>query len=70
MTRPRTSIDEGARRHGAAKDLMCGWIEKVDLSRNVGRPCSFKLSEVDERMCAGGAADRDAAPDRTGRGQE
>lgn len=56
---PWVSVEDIAKHLGVAKDSVYRWIETKKLpARRVGRLWKFKLSEVDEWVNAGGAADR------------
>lgn len=58
---PWVSVEDIAKHLGVAKDSVYRWIETKKLpARRVGRLWKFKLSEVDEWVNAGGAADRAA----------
>lgn len=61
---PWVSVEDIAKHLGVAKDSVYRWIETKKLpARRVGRLWKFKLSEVDEWVNAGGAADRAAEDD-------
>lgn len=61
---PWVSVEDIAKHLGVAKDSIYRWIETKKLpARRVGRLWKFKLSEVDEWVNAGGAADRAAEDD-------
>ena len=61
---PWVSVEDIAKHLGVAKDSVYRWIETKKLpARRVGRLWKFKLSEVDEWVNAGGAADRAAQDD-------
>lgn len=61
---PWVSVEAIAKHLGVAKDSVYRWIETKKLpARRVGRLWKFKLSEVDEWVNAGGAADRAAEDD-------
>ena len=54
---PWVSVDEVAGHLGVAKDSVYRWIEQKRLpAHRVGRLWKFKLSEVDEWVRLGGAA--------------
>lgn len=56
---PWVSMEDAAKHLGVTKDSVFRWIETKKLpARRVGRLWKFKLSEVDEWVNAGGAADR------------
>ena len=69
MSEPLVCSDEVSGDLGAATDTVYRWIETRGLpAHRVGRPCKFKLSEVDawvERGVTGN--DRGANPPRRGR---
>ena len=55
---PWVSVDVVANHVGIAKDTVYRWIESKGLpAHRIGRLWKFKLSEVDEWVRAGGAAD-------------
>jgi excisionase family DNA binding protein len=55
---PWVSVDEVAKHLGIAKDTVYRWIESKSLpAHRVGRLWKFKLSQVDEWIKAGGAAE-------------
>ena len=61
---PWVSAEDIAKHLGVAKDSVYRWIETKKLpARRVGRLWKFKLSEVDEWVNVGGAADRAAEDD-------
>ena len=52
------SVDDVAKHLGVNKDSVYRWIEKMGLpAHRVGRLFRFKLSEVDEWVKSGGAAE-------------
>jgi excisionase family DNA binding protein len=56
---PWVSVEDVAKHLGVAKDSIYRWIEAKGLpAKRIGRLWKFKLSEVDEWVNAGGAADR------------
>lgn len=56
---PWVSVDAVATHLGVARDTVYRWIEARDLpAHRVGRLWKFKLSQVDDWVLAGGAADR------------
>jgi excisionase family DNA binding protein len=56
-------VEEVASHVGIAKDTVYRWIDTRTLpAHRVGRLWKFKLSEVDEWVRAGHAADPDAEP--------
>lgn len=58
VTEPWVSVDEVAKHLGVAKDSVYRWIDTKGLpARRVGRLWKFKLSEVDDWVNAGGAAE-------------
>ena len=59
---PWTSVEQVAQHIGVAKDTVYRWREHKGLpAHRIGRLWKFKLSEVDEWVRAGGAADEAAA---------
>jgi excisionase family DNA binding protein len=57
------SVDGVAEHLGVAKDSVYRWIERRGLpAHRVGRLWKFKLSEVDDWVRAGGAAEPDDEP--------
>lgn len=55
MTEPWASVDDVAKHLGVAKDSVYRWIENRGLpAHKIGRLWTFKLSEVDEWVRAGG----------------
>ena len=59
MTEPWTSVDDIAKHLGVAKDSIYRWIERRHLpAHRIGRLWKFKISEVDQWVRAGGAADQ------------
>lgn len=55
---PWVSVDRVAQHLGVAKDTVYRWREHIGLpAHRVGRLWKFKLSEVDDWVCAGGADD-------------
>ncbi|MDF1543228.1 MAG: helix-turn-helix domain-containing protein [Anaerosomatales bacterium] len=57
---PWVSVDEVAKHLGIAKDTVYRWIEKKALpAHRVGRLWKFKVTEVDEWVRQGGAAQHD-----------
>ena len=57
MPEPWVSVDEVAGHLGVAKDSVYRWIEQKGLpAHRVGRLWKFKLSEIDEWVHQGGAA--------------
>ena len=58
MSEPWVSVEDIAKHLGVAKDSVYRWIERKGLpAHRVGRLWKFKISEVDEWVLAGGAAD-------------
>lgn len=54
---PWVSVDEIVAHLGVAKDSVYRWIEKKGLpAHKMGRLWKFKISEVDDWVRAGGAA--------------
>lgn len=63
MSEPWVSVDDVAHHIGVAKDTIYRWIETRTMpAHRVGRLWKFKLSEVDEWVRAGHAAEDEAAP--------
>jgi excisionase family DNA binding protein len=59
VTEPWVSVDELAKHLGVAKDSVYRWIEGKGLpAHRIGRLWKFKLSEVDQWVLTGGAADK------------
>ncbi len=57
-TEPWSSVEDVAAHLGVAKDSVYRWIEKKGLpAHKMGRLWKFQLSEVDEWVRAGGAAE-------------
>lgn len=55
---PWVSVDDVAAHLSVAKDSIYRWIENKSLpAHRVGRLWKFRISEVDEWVRAGGAAD-------------
>ena len=53
---PWVSVDQIAEHLGVTRDSIYRWIDRKGLpAHRVGRLWKFKLSEVDERVRAGGA---------------
>ena len=53
------SVDEVAEHLGVSRDTIYRWIDKRGLAAHkVGRFWKFQLSEVDEWVRSGGAADQ------------
>ncbi|WP_163995867.1 helix-turn-helix domain-containing protein [Pyxidicoccus caerfyrddinensis] len=62
---PWASADEVAKHLGIAKDTVYRWIESKSLpAHRVGRLWKFKLSQVDEWIEAGGAAEPEGNDER------
>ena len=60
MTDPWSSVDEVAKYLGVAQDSIYRWIEGRGLpTHKIVRLWKFMLSEVDERVRAGGAEGRE-----------
>jgi excisionase family DNA binding protein len=58
LTEPWVSVDDVAKHLGVAKDSVYRWIDAKGLpAKRVGRLWKFRLSEVDEWVNAGGAAE-------------
>ena len=65
MPEPWVSVDEVASHLGVAKDSVYRWIEKKGLpAHRMGRLWKFRISEVDEWVLAGGAADDEARKEK------
>jgi len=63
MSEPWVSVDEVARHIGVAKDTIYRWIDTRTMpAHRVGRLWKFKLSDVDEWVRAGHAAEDEAVP--------
>lgn len=61
-TAPWVSVEQVARHLGVARDTVYRWRERRGLRvHRAGRRWKFKLSEVDDRVRAGGAADEQDA---------
>jgi len=57
-TEPWVSVDDVSKHLGVAKDSVYRWIDHKALpAHKIGRLWKFKLSEVDEWVRSGGAAD-------------
>ncbi len=57
IAEPWVSVDDIAAHLGVAKDSVYRWIEKKGLpAHKMGRLWKFKVSEVDEWVREGGAA--------------
>jgi excisionase family DNA binding protein len=55
---PWTSVEQVAQRIGVAKDTVYRWREYKGLpAHHIGRLWKFKLTEVDQWVMAGGAAE-------------
>jgi len=68
IAEPWVSVDEIATHLGVAKDSVYRWIEKKGLpAHRMGRLWKFKISEVDEWVRQGGAA-QDSGHGEGGRG--
>ena len=68
MSEPWVSGDEIARHLGVAKDTVYRWIEARGLpAHRMGRLWKFKISEVDEWVQRGGAADDEHGPAKEGK---
>jgi excisionase family DNA binding protein len=65
-TEPWVSVDDVSKHLGVAKDSVYRWIDHKRLpAHKIGRLWKFKLSEVDEWVRSGGAADSETT-DRGG----
>jgi excisionase family DNA binding protein len=63
LSEPWVSVDDVAAHVGVAKDTVYRWIEMRTLpAHRVGRLWKFKLSEVDQWVRAGHAADAEPVP--------
>ncbi len=63
IAEPWVSVEDIATHLGVAKDSVYRWIEKKGLpAHKMGRLWKFKVSEVDEWVRQGGAA-QDAEPE-------
>ena len=63
LSEPWVSAEDVAVHVGVAKDTVYRWLEARTLpGHRVGRLWKFKLSEVDEWVCAGNAADAEPPP--------
>ena len=61
MSEPWVSVDDIAAHLGVAKDSVYRWIDKRNLpAHRVGRLWKFKISEVDDWVRQGGAAQEQA----------
>ena len=57
------SVDMVADHLGVAKESVYRWIDRRELpAHRVGRLWKFKLSEIDDWVRAGGAAERRSKP--------
>lgn len=57
-TEPWVSVDDVSKHLGVAKDSVYRWIDHKALpAHKIGRLWKFKLSEVDDWVRSGGAAD-------------
>ena len=60
MNEPWVSVDDIAAHLGVAKDSIYRWIEKKGLpAHKMGRLWKFRISEVDNWVLTGEAADSD-----------
>jgi len=67
-TEPWVSVEHVARHLGVAKDSVYRWIDHKGLpAHKIGRLWKFKLTEVDDWVRAGGAADQRPNEDAEGR---
>ncbi len=58
MAEPWVSVDDTAKHLGVARDSVYRWIDTKGLPANkIGRLWKFKLSEVDDWVKKGGAAE-------------
>jgi excisionase family DNA binding protein len=68
MAEPWSSVEEIAAHLGVARETVYRWIEQKGLpAHRIGKFWKFKISEVDEWIRAGGAADGppDSVKDRS-----
>ena len=66
-TEPWVSVEQVARHLGVAKDSVYRWIDHKGLpAHKIGRLWKFKLTEVDDWVRAGGAADQGPNEDAEG----
>lgn len=64
MTESWVSVEDVAKYVEVAKDSVYRWIDHRGLpAHKIGRLWKFKLSEVDERVRAGGVDDGDGTPE-------
>ena len=67
---PWVSVDIVAKHLGIARDTVYRWIESRDLpAHRIGRLWKFKLSDIDEWVRSGGAAEH-ANTDAIGGGRK
>lgn len=60
-TEPWVSVDDVSKHLGVAKDSVYRWIDHKSLpAHKIGRLWKFKISEVDDWVRSGGAADAEA----------
>ena len=65
MPDPWVSVDDVANHLGVAKDTVYRWIERRELpAHKVGRLWKFKLSEVDDWVRRGQAAEDSTTNDK------
>ena len=63
MAEPWTSVEEIAAHLGVARETVYRWIEQKGLpAHRIGKFWRFKISEVDDWIRAGDAADASADP--------
>lgn len=68
MAEPWSSVEEIAAHLGVARETIYRWIEQKGLpAHRIGKFWKFKISELDEWIRAGDAADRaaDSVKDKT-----
>jgi excisionase family DNA binding protein len=54
------SVEEIAKHLGVSKETIYRWVEKQKIpSHKVGRQWKFKITEVDQWVVQGGAAERE-----------
>jgi excisionase family DNA binding protein len=61
-TEPWVSVDDVSKHLGVAKDSVYRWIDHKSLpAHKIGRLWKFKISEVDDWVRSGGAADAETS---------
>ena len=64
VTEAWSSLEEVATFLGVNKETVRNWIKKTDIpAHKIGRQWKFKLSEVDEWIRSGGAAEENTSVD-------